>query len=45
MPKQPIVDDKGLCIGVGHCAEACPKVFELVNDKPNPVRLRVIASQ
>ena len=29
---KPIVDED-LCIGCGNCAEICPMVFQLVNEK------------
>ncbi len=27
--------DKDLCIGCGLCADTCPEVFEMVDDKAN----------
>ena len=30
--KKPVVDDD-LCIGCGHCAELCPLVFALEDEK------------
>jgi ferredoxin len=32
MAKRPDVD-QDLCIGCGHCAELCPQVFELEDEK------------
>lgn len=32
MTKVPDVNED-LCIGCGHCAEICPRVFELENEK------------
>jgi len=29
--------DESLCIGCGHCAEVCPQVFEIINEKSNVV--------
>jgi ferredoxin len=36
MPKRTVVDED-LCIGCGHCAEVCPKVFEVIDEKSNVI--------
>jgi ferredoxin len=36
MPQRPKVDEE-LCIGCGHCAEVCPRVFELIDEKSNVI--------
>jgi len=39
MPKINV--DKEKCIGCGACVSLCPKSFELVNGKANPIKPNV----